>query len=1006
MAADARIDVVIEGDNRPLKQTLSDTTSAIDKEAKNWDNATKQSTDKMAGSFESSLKRIAGAISAAAIAKKLLDFGKAAIDAASDLEEVQNVVDVTFGESAREIDAWAKSAINQFGLTETKAKQFASTLGAMMKSAGMSGDEIVEMSENLSGLAADMASFYNLDFDTAFQKIRSGISGETEPLKQLGINMSVANLEAFALQKGLKKTFDQMSQGEQTMLRYQYIMQATADAQGDFARTSDGYANGLRLLQSNFESIKTTIGSALIPVLATATTSINDFLTSLTQSKPRTVLDEIADIQVNTEEKIAKIQETANEAHILLDVLNELDDTDASVAMENLAKGANTLNANSPTTWNSLLTSLQKVDGLENVFKNGKNAGDNVKALADALSGASPDTTKAEAWQTFLGALSENVDVLTSLTGTSADETKVWLEEVAAAANKIDPSDAEAWDKLLTSFVTGLPGLADSDAGKAFFDALAQNFLLMGNESEEAKAGLTALGWSTDQISARQAEWLETCQRLVHVIPGLSDLIDTQTGEVKDGATAVKEYIDAWESGQMKIALWTAHQQKEAAVSQAFADLPGLQLDAAVAKRRARQAMEAAKAVFDEYGAKIGKDAQTGKYIGNFSDIYGLSTEDKAKLQAALDDVNEKTEAAAKAVKTYKDRTDELKEAEAALAEEVETLKEEVGDLDETMGEAGETAKKFGTEEEAAAKLAIENAEKSLKALQDYMQSVYNSTRSSVVSALGGFSRMVTPAEEARNKVKDLKEELSKLGKQTDKNKKEWENLQNQISSLENAQPSIQNITQALQSQSKYLSEYMDNLAKMKELGYSDQVIAMVSDGSAQSADYAAALAKGRRKLDGTVSDEVQQVNNLVAEVNKKTDELSSALTENKLAVDETAQELVTTWAEAVKELDKYGEANANVSNTMQGIIDGISSNADAVQQQVNNIISMMNMLSTMTYGMNVTGITPTSFYSTYKPSSTVVNTNLFLDSKPVANAVSEVQANQLETLDRSGFNP
>lgn len=115
-------------------------------------------------------------------AKAITAFGLECVNAASDLQEVQNVVDVTFGNSAAEIDAWAKTAINQFGLSETKAKQFASTLGAMMKSAGLAGSEVVEMSEALSGLAADMSSFYNLDFDTAFQKIRSGISGETEPL--------------------------------------------------------------------------------------------------------------------------------------------------------------------------------------------------------------------------------------------------------------------------------------------------------------------------------------------------------------------------------------------------------------------------------------------------------------------------------------------------------------------------------------------------------------------------------------------------------------------------------------------------------------------------------------------------------------------------------------------------------------------------------------------------------------------------------------------------------
>jgi hypothetical protein len=113
----------------------------------------------------------------------------------------------------------------------------------MMKSSGMAGNEIVKMSTDLAGLAADMASFYNLDFETAFEKIRSGISGETEPLKQLGINMSVANLEAFALEKGITKAFNSMSQQEQIMLRYQYLMKATADAQGDSARTSDGFSS-------------------------------------------------------------------------------------------------------------------------------------------------------------------------------------------------------------------------------------------------------------------------------------------------------------------------------------------------------------------------------------------------------------------------------------------------------------------------------------------------------------------------------------------------------------------------------------------------------------------------------------------------------------------------------------------------------------------------------------------------------------------------------------------
>lgn len=104
------------------------------------------------------------------------------IELASDLVETQNVVDVTFEDSASTINKWAQEALNAYGLTETKAKQYSSTLGAMMKSMGIADDQVLQMSMDMAGLAADMASFYNLDHDTAFEKIRSGISGETEPL--------------------------------------------------------------------------------------------------------------------------------------------------------------------------------------------------------------------------------------------------------------------------------------------------------------------------------------------------------------------------------------------------------------------------------------------------------------------------------------------------------------------------------------------------------------------------------------------------------------------------------------------------------------------------------------------------------------------------------------------------------------------------------------------------------------------------------------------------------
>jgi len=246
----------------------------------------------LSGAILGGLKIMGNLIGSAA--DKLIGFAKSGIEVASNLQEVQNVVDTTFGESASAIDKFAKSAATNFGLSELSAKQFSGTMGAMLKSTGLAGDAVTEMSTNLSGLAGDMASFYNLDAEDAFNKLRSGISGETEPLKQLGINMSVVNLETYAMSQGIKKSYKDMTQAEQTTLRYNYIMQATADAQGDFAKTSDSYANQQRIMQLNMENLSATIGGKLLPVanaltgafsgLISGELNIDDFVSRLQEA--------------------------------------------------------------------------------------------------------------------------------------------------------------------------------------------------------------------------------------------------------------------------------------------------------------------------------------------------------------------------------------------------------------------------------------------------------------------------------------------------------------------------------------------------------------------------------------------------------------------------------------------------------------------------------------------------------------------------------------------------
>lgn len=222
-----------------------------------------------------SLKGITKVVAAAFSVKVIYNFSKACIQAASDLQEVQNVVDTVFGESSAIIDNFAKNAVKSLGLSELSAKKYASTMGAMLKSMKLSDKQVLIMSQNMTALAGDIASFYNLSGDEAFQKIRSGISGETEPLKQLGINLSVANMEAYALSQGIDKSYNSMTQAEQAILRYNYLLDVTKDAQGDFARTSGSWANQVKVLSEQWNTFKSVLGSSFIQVLTPVVRALN-----------------------------------------------------------------------------------------------------------------------------------------------------------------------------------------------------------------------------------------------------------------------------------------------------------------------------------------------------------------------------------------------------------------------------------------------------------------------------------------------------------------------------------------------------------------------------------------------------------------------------------------------------------------------------------------------------------------------------------------------------------
>ena len=232
--------------------------------------------------FESGLNSItklatkAGKMLAGAFAVgKLISFGKECIELSSDLSEVQNVVDTVFPTMNKQIDNFARNAAAQFGLSETMAKNFTGTFGAMGKAFGFSEGQAYDMATALTGLAGDVASFYNMSQDEAYTKLKSVFTGETESLKSLGVVMTQTALDAFAVANGFGKTTKSMSEAEKVALRFKFVQDQLSAAQGDFMRTSDGWANQVRLLSLQFDSLKAAIGSGLIAVLSPVVRMLN-----------------------------------------------------------------------------------------------------------------------------------------------------------------------------------------------------------------------------------------------------------------------------------------------------------------------------------------------------------------------------------------------------------------------------------------------------------------------------------------------------------------------------------------------------------------------------------------------------------------------------------------------------------------------------------------------------------------------------------------------------------
>ena len=235
-------------------------------------------TKSIVSGFKGTVAKLGKAAIAAVSIGAIVNFGKQAIELGSNIAEVQNVVDTAFGDMAYKIEEFAGSAVKNFGMSKLTAKQTASSYMAMAKGMNFAGDKASDMALQLTGLAGDMSSFYNITQEEAKTALSSVFTGETETLKRYGILLTETNLQEYARQQGIGKSITKMNQQEKVLLRYNYVLNATRLATGDFVRTQDSWANQTRILSEQWKELMSIIGQGLIQILAPLVKILNQIV--------------------------------------------------------------------------------------------------------------------------------------------------------------------------------------------------------------------------------------------------------------------------------------------------------------------------------------------------------------------------------------------------------------------------------------------------------------------------------------------------------------------------------------------------------------------------------------------------------------------------------------------------------------------------------------------------------------------------------------------------------
>ena len=369
--------------------------------------------------------------------------GKKALDIASDLQEVQNVVDVSFGSMANRMENFARTSLKTFGMSQLEAKRTGSTFMAMASGIGVAQESAADMSLTLTGLAGDMASFFNKEVAETSSDLKSIFTGNAIALSKYGIVMTATNLEQFRMEQGITKSYQAMTQAEKVQLRYNYVMAQTALAQGDFARTSGSWANQTKLLSENFKELLGIIGGGLIKVLTPVVQMLN-----LAVGKLIDFANAIAKVFGGSQ-----IQATQQQTQAIQGAV------DAEEDLQDAIKGADKANKKSISGFDTIMqiseNTAEAQSGAGSIGGGGMDFASMTSELAEV---EGPDTSKFEE---AIGRIKDKIEEIKNYFSQFENPFNAWLVDVENLGNALSEFGSTVLSGLKETF-----GMIFSDLGE------------------------------------------------------------------------------------------------------------------------------------------------------------------------------------------------------------------------------------------------------------------------------------------------------------------------------------------------------------------------------------------------------------------------------------------------------------------------------------------------------------------------------------------------------------